>query len=1411
MRDEPEQLRPEELDLETLLDTKTLILGAPRMGKSRSVDEVDNPEIVVKRSLDKANKVDSEKTIVVDDLYQAYQKASEDQEAEPKIRSLLNRKRGVCFVTRPRCLEWIINEEGPDSLTAEDFREFEQVYYLRYSTEKDEDKDSATEATKAVLDEDEEVDEGKLSTIKYTGYGFAFGSDSGLETKALPEYPETYAPMWADVLTLESNRRWLSADGAKRALDAARDWGANFGLSESLNGIQEAATEIVTSSGVALGSAAVGAPLGFAGGIAVWLALRDEGPGSDSIFDSLLDVEMTPETKEKIEQAYGLPPYTIDNLLELSSEENLEAIRQVCENPPEELREDVDHVTSRLDAMEEQLESLSRTVEEIEEEVQKYGEILNIESATVDFERLGAKLRREEAILLDKDSEEIDIEELTASYQGDEPEKIVDDVDDGGVVVLRGPHGTGKTTAAYVACSRLREDHEVVVPRFEGGSNLDKIRYVLEQSDDTVVYAAFGGGEDHAFNDGSQLQKLLEWTAEGLVESVLIETRRSRHGRLKEEANRFTEGRSQDGVSEAWNSRRQVLFERKDTEKDREKMEDIVEYAFGLLSYKPEEGDVDSVIETAEGNPEIAKIAARYTATEDESLDEFDSAHDLVWDDIKGMVGVSGEQDGCQELFEYLCAVRGMETEGAKKFCDSPEECASKFSGYLGEDVRRGLKTGGLDGIDWNVTPEIYADVVFRHRGLEFSEYQRKGKFDTERFQTYLNRLNDAGVGVSGLAQSLAVEYDFASREEPHGGDYREHVLDKVGMLLDEADGRSFFASFETLVWDDVPVDPSVVIENSEAVVRGSGARAESLGEEIDAETVAENLLSKLLQANVEAETDAKTNEAVLSFPSEFDRIRDEEADAAGFLENVYSMAVRRLAQSNPDPNEKNVQDWLDEINERVFAVECEGVPSDPDFPANVTSMAIARIQQTGQQNRTIDVRGWTREALGRSVGEVDEGDLHEYSDEFQRQYYAWCQQFGVLPKALPVLVALLVGRVTGDDLVLDTEDERVELVSEAVADSVFGVWKLIPDRELELGRSTLDVLGQTAVEDAEFFINTLSRVDERISESEVADWILENADPDAPVQPLRDRVVGHAYAGATQAVEENEEADVNAEDIVRAVEFDGTEPATRLYRAGLRAIHDNNADVAFRLLRAAWLRREHTDAGTTAHDHTVAAGAGYAAHLTLVDEEESEKTPEEVAEEIRNVAEDFSEPASAVLEASVGVRPDLDADELAEGIDPDAETHDTEKLEALAYSELLPRLIDIREKYREGLEKTVEGDRAAAVSPLMDVWHEHDESEDSKKEHRRLTLNAGVAVAAHVADDPVLSSTLEEVIDAVSGNEEILSEPARTVFEAMTDSGTDTDTTQTPSDLREKAEEKEGIEELEVRAFTRLLELERE
>ncbi|SNR36389.1 hypothetical protein, partial [Halorubrum vacuolatum] len=534
----------------------------------------------------------------------------------------------------------------------------------------------------------------------------------------------------------------------------------------------------------------------------------------------------------------------------------------------------------------------------------------------------------------------------------------------------------------------------------------------------------------------------------------------------------------------------------------------------------------------------------------------------------------------------------------------------------------------------------------------------------------------------------------------------------------------------------------------------------------------------------------------------------DQPDDAAQFLSNVYSMAIKKLADTYADPETDRVQAWLDQLAHRLptLGKTEASLASSVAFTANVTAMTVAQIQ-TSQAVEHPDE--WSKVTFSHALDAVDQADLDGFSRDYQRVYYISCLQAQVLPEALPVFILELRSRtVESDDPVLTDKNARLDLLASALADAVFGMWTF-GDQKLESdpGRYAPQALGAGASDDLTFVVDALARTDERLAHADVSEWLLELAD-DRPDDPLRDRTLGFGYAAASSTLDDSDDTNQSVELLAEAATFaDDRDATTRLYRAGLQAIRDQNRDVAERLLELAWLRRDTHDSETTAHGHAVAAGVGYAAHLAL--EDDPEPSPESVLAEVESADVELSAPVTAL----VGViredehEPGVDPDALTEGIDAESEPHNVDDLESLAYASLVSYLLDPpgpAEYYEAALRAMAQSDPETAIQRLHTAWEERDEGDDST--HRDVVA-AGVGLLAHVDMGMVDSRAIdrEDLAEGVASTRDELSPAVLAAFEHLTGG----ETAHTPDEFLDDVDENDlGKDELETMIFAKLLDL---
>jgi hypothetical protein len=485
-------------------------------------------------------------------------------------------------------------------------------------------------------------------------------------------------------------------------------------------------------------------------------------------------------------------------------------------------------------------------------------------------------------------------------------------------------------------------------------------------------------------------------------------------------------------------------------------------------------------------------------------------------------------------------------------------------------------------------------------------------------------------------------------------------------------------------------------------------------------------------------------------------------------------MAISNLADTY-HPAEGDTGAWLDELTGRLPALtrKEDSLSADADFTGNVVAMTCAQIQTSQAVDQPAE---WLTAVLDGTLGGLNPRCHEEFSRAFQQTYYVSCFQTETLPEALPLLVSALAERaIEADDPPLADDQERRTLLASVVADAVFGMWTF-GDREFQSRPAwrTPFVLGEYATVDPEFVVETIATGDRRLADRDVMEFFLEQADDDS-VTGLRDRFVGHAYAGAARAL--NEEDDRQRDAVLDGVTFhDGRAASTRLYRAGLRSVVDGDEGIARPVLELAWQRHDYTVVGSTAHSHACAAGVVYAAHLALGDD--AEQSPGETIDTAAEAAETLPNAVRTLADAFIEDDPDTDADALTDDIDPEAEQHDLDELEALACAQLLSiRSAGPSAYYATALRSIAQDGSPEDVNdPLVEAWTGRDDADDD--ETRRDATAAGVLLLAHVEADVADPDVIDEgtLAAAVEEHRGELSRAVLSLFEFVTEGDTDAD-----------------------------------
>jgi hypothetical protein len=848
---------PPEISTDLLKGKTTMLLGAPYIGKSKAAE---NLEFHTVENLAAAFDYDLGKGVVIDDFYTAVQVASDD--AARSFPDWVTDREDVCITIRPRDLDWLLSV--PDSevpLSADLLTAFDQIVFCEYGIDDTEGPDRKDTAVDVCLDIGANPDtagsidtaaiEDQINQIRYPEYKFDTNALS--EILGVDRYGPTYIP---PLIVYLSDRDLERAVLTEQVVETVRSMGRNLphevGVASVVNATKDITSnlldrgrELVSDPGLLLsGSAVVGStPFVGAAGLTLWaLTMDDDDPPIGEIFDRILEEELVPPAKERIEIALDLPPRTLDNLQELGHPANFDRIERLYSSLDEigatelaEFEEAIQETETRID----QLESLVGEIEQKAAEREEYAELIaqSIATATDSRADFADELVRAESDLLNATPTAIDIDDVVDTYAGKEPEQIAQAARQSDLVILRGGLGTGKTTASYIASEQLEAaGYTPTFPNFEGRSKEfieHNVRSSLDSNTAPILFVNYRSGA-YPFTSQDELQTLIEWTRTDLCECVVIECREEQYRNLDKLSMRATSERSRSGA--VWRGREEIQFGSfDDTETVQTVLVDV------LRSYTDEKLDADRIaelVEWADGNVEVAKLVAAHERSSDALVNEYNSVFELLWDDVKGIIGAD---DDCAWVFRHVCAARSIETRALREVAgnlpiDRLLICVDDLAEYLGGDVRRSIADAeGLPSLDdddlWTISPEIYADAVFKHDAIYRDNLLKylSSYVDYEWYGLY-----------NGVANGLGRAYSSTMSPDTFHTDDREYqskVIEQTERFLThlvEADLPPVvrFSTLRSLEIAYVPLPETVLTSHTEALVEG----AETYGQQFDTE-----------------------------------------------------------------------------------------------------------------------------------------------------------------------------------------------------------------------------------------------------------------------------------------------------------------------------------------------------------------------------------------------------------------------------------------------------------------------------------------------------------------------------------------------------------------------------------------------
>lgn len=768
-----------------LSQQNVLLYGAPDVGKSYCISEENQLSAALVSSL---HEIPSSSTqIIVDDLYTVYQEylQTSNQELKERFESITNRDSGVCYITRPRCLDWAIkNQQLSGHITLSNL----EIFELSYSRDDLEEIDQLEESLFTDVVESENL----IEKIKYE-YEFESNIENyrtyipWIISRVSAENQEQLYPNKAHSFfegQSESIRNVLSgyvgAEGLENLQIPNRESLQNV-LSDLpahtgtiIENIRDRSEEFLTEhserlagglesiiGGAANTALPVVGPLLVSAAISPDNELRRRKTAHDAL-GTVLSGDVLPATRSVIEEQLELPPMTLESLHTFMDPSVYSKIDTILEFNFEGMEEDIDTLHSEF-------ETIRGSVDELETQVEFVHQFISprIRNSTDSLTDLEMDILEAERIYLNSTIEELDADEIP--LHGIDAEEIADDlVNPDTVTVLKGPHGTGKTSSGYRILSNIRkEDVPVRIPN-HGAESKSIITSALAGTDrPPVIFVPYRIGDPDSRVHVEDLTWLLRLVEKDIVRSLLIECRSEYYAELINKMEVEIAGMDPGSkVPDIWNSYDPPIELTPLTE---EEAREVILWVVGQKeSQDMSAGDEDHILSVTDLNPELTKIATRL-ACEGIAIQEVATQDQLVWRDIQN---ISINPDGLSlqhrdRVVKWLATLRGATKSDLEEFTELTTQDIDEILGTIPQYLN---ETNREDEIHFQLFPDIYHEIIFRGRALG-------------SLGTYLQRIDE--LNLHDYCQGIAENIALVGETHQQGTDVWSDCLTDANRLLE--------------------------------------------------------------------------------------------------------------------------------------------------------------------------------------------------------------------------------------------------------------------------------------------------------------------------------------------------------------------------------------------------------------------------------------------------------------------------------------------------------------------------------------------------------------------------------------------------------------------------------------------------
>lgn len=944
-----------------------LLLGAPTVGKTENIIQLlrDNHNVLficefgstiekvhkihlgerlllprnIKQRLEKEKDLFSKYSfIIIDDFYKVFLECKQENNIE-QILKILNRTKGVCIVSTPYRLEWLIEILKEEHLTwLEDFIKKSTCKLLAI-------EDEAKSILKKFIAEEEIVN--KILVKCKWRYHFKELLREKLKEHSYGPYKyrpyETYTPYAFIQFRNQDDKYGFIDETILKVFEHSNFTAIHNYIHHIYEGLAEDIKPLISLGAVMSG---VAIPLVLI--YAIYQMQKGKNPTYDNFQKSFGNLQyLTYPELEKIEKKSGLPPLT------LITNKNISSLNQNEWQKIEDLishhSEIVEHIEkhNKWEGYVERLEQLEKMDGDIKEFI-KISDIINksiLNSVEEDLEKEydpQVELKIQGILPKEVTLQTIGRDELT--------EDIITLIKNGKrLIILKGAGGSGKTTLAINIAKKLKEeDYFVGVPIPEYSFPISFLEYRLKaascNSKGIVLFSEYKIAPTRIDEILISTLKLLY---SGIYNCLVIVCR--------DELYRSLENSVQTGAFGGKSTAIELIFEERKPpiQVPPLKIGEIVEQIWkDPIILK----QMDKIDEISGGFPLYAILAAHWIVNGN-SIIGISKNNFLKKYVNQNVLPFIDEQDA----YWYIACVGEIEESHLKSILGLELKPATW------ENLKNYLQNY-LKGNIYKLSPDVFSEVIFTEKCIP------NIKIFTNIFIKYPQYLPRVAINISS-AYNAAIDVKYEENFSNIIINQARSFTEDIKVIND----TEYAACLVALIYGNIPIKPENLIFKK--IIEGVKAEWESLSDDdkINFKFVPENIIENLLILLAANLTVIDEKPEILEAISELGSTAvkelkryDEDFNPELFIESLYSRIISRISYSQ---NPIEAEEWINEIEKQFLEITKKFKGFE-----NIVNLYSMIVFQISSRMNPIEAEEWVNEIEKRFSGKAEEFEENQFA-----------------------------------------------------------------------------------------------------------------------------------------------------------------------------------------------------------------------------------------------------------------------------------------------------------------------------------------------------------------------------------------------------------------------------------------------